>query len=334
MPRQAVLQLRSMRSYSAYGLGIRSELELPELEGRNAGGDVLIKFGHLGADLPKPASPVWSTWTTGDGVYLYWDHVGLFRVRDGREIVIDPSPGWEEARLRLFLLGAAMGVLLHQRGLLVLHASAVAANGGALLFLGAKGLGKSTTAAALLDRGYSFLADDVVALDVGESGSPRALPAFPQIKLWPDAVACLGASPDDLPRLSSLHDKRGLAVTTGFSQEPVPLAAIYVLSGGQKMGTEALRRTDGMIEIVRNLYVARFGKEPLRLGQTLTFRQAAQVAQRVPVHLLKRPSPLGAVDCIAELLDERLVREAGPYRDSSPSIEAPVPRTPLPSWAR
>src|SRR3989454_2089338 len=55
----------------------------------------------------------------------------LFRSREGREIVVEPAPGVDAGTLRLFLLGPVRAVLLHQRGFLVLHASAVVLDGGA-----------------------------------------------------------------------------------------------------------------------------------------------------------------------------------------------------------
>ena len=48
-----------------------------------------------------------------------------------------------------------MGIVLYQRNLLVLHASAVNIAGGAVVFLGVSGEGKSSTAATFVTHGYS-----------------------------------------------------------------------------------------------------------------------------------------------------------------------------------
>src|SRR2546421_132869 len=79
-----------------------------------------------------------------DGACRYLGGVGAFLVRGGREIVVDPAPGVEARVLRLSILGPAFGLLLHQRGRFVLHASAVASGGGVLAFAGGSGWGKST----------------------------------------------------------------------------------------------------------------------------------------------------------------------------------------------
>ncbi|NEX18412.1 MAG: hypothetical protein C1943_17865 [Halochromatium sp.] len=94
--------------------------------------------------------------------------VARYRVQDGREILVDPLPDADPGDVRLWLLGTALGALLHQRGLLPLHVSALALSGGAYAFCGDSGAGKSTLAAALHRRGLALLTDDV-GLAVPES---------------------------------------------------------------------------------------------------------------------------------------------------------------------
>jgi hypothetical protein len=139
---------------------------------------------------------------------LYWPDVGAVLLRHGREITLDPRLEWALDLLRLYLPRPVLALLLHQRGLLVLHASAVSLDGGVVAFLGHSGRGKSTTAATLHARGCAVVADDVVAVDLGASGGPAALPGLFQLKLWPDAVTALGESPEDLPRIHASEEKR------------------------------------------------------------------------------------------------------------------------------
>ena len=44
--------------------------------------------------------------------------VGRYRIEAGNRITVESEPGVPERNVRLFLLGSAFGVLLHQRGLL------------------------------------------------------------------------------------------------------------------------------------------------------------------------------------------------------------------------
>ena len=145
-----------MYRYAAYGLGIHSELLLPELMASEAEADVdvVVRLGTLAPSVLVADPSPYCLYETDEGAYIFWKEVGTLLIRGGSEIVVERAPNVEESRLRLLLLGAAMGVLLHQRGLLVLHASAVEVCDGAAIFLGGRGWGKSTVAAALHARGH------------------------------------------------------------------------------------------------------------------------------------------------------------------------------------
>src|SRR5439155_11302653 len=121
-------------------------------------------------------------------------------------VIAHPTFGVHEVTLRLLLFGPVLAVLLHQRGRLVLHGSAVVLCGAAVGVLGASGWGKSTLAGLLHRRGHRFITDDVVAVDV-EHGRTVA-PGIPELRLWPDTAAALGHDPDVLPPLHPRHQKR------------------------------------------------------------------------------------------------------------------------------
>lgn len=308
-----------MPFYSAFGLLIQSGFPLPELvEAREGEANAVIKLDRV--DSP-------SEWKRGDEfsfllrrgeAYLSWDSIGQFLVRDGKEIVVQPSPGAEESLVRAPLLGMVFATLLHQRGLLTLHASAVVINGGCVAFLGGKQWGKSTLAATLHARGHSLLSDDVVALTVGTGDwglgtgktvpSPQfmALSAFPQVKLWPDAAASLGADLDALPRLCSLTEKRLQRVSSGFSQCASPIRQIFVLGKGPRLEVKPFQPQEAVLEIMRHTHLARFGNYLPPDLKITHFVQCAEVARNVPVHRLDRPQDLLLVPATARLVEEHV----------------------------
>ena len=96
-----------------------------------------------------------------------------YRVSHGCEILIQPDAGALEQDVRGYLLGSIFAVLCHQRGLLPLHASAVAYQGGVAAFLANSGHGKSSMAAHLAGRGFPVVADDVCLVDVRGEGASR-----------------------------------------------------------------------------------------------------------------------------------------------------------------
>ena len=123
-------------------------------------------------------------WVDGGRIGIDVPEVGRYACSDGVLITVEAAPGASEDALRLFLLGSALGCLLTQRGLLVLHGNAFVVDGGCAVVLGHSGAGKSTLAAEMHRRGHLVLSDDVVPVDA----AGRAIPGWPRIKLWQDAL--------------------------------------------------------------------------------------------------------------------------------------------------
>jgi hypothetical protein len=311
-----------MTSYAMFGLAIRSELPLPELTTISCPYDVDVDI-HIDALPAPPSFPQGATRFVRHSettVYLAWKDVGAFLVRGGTEIVCDPSPQVSAREFRCPLLGAVIGVLLHQRGLLTLHASAVSIAGSAVAFLGGKGSGKSTMAAALQSRGHALLCDDVLAIELGEGGGggveaekneavgvnpkksrPLVLPAFPQIKLWPESAEALGYQNSALPTLSETTDKRALRSGVTMSPDRLPLRRIYLLEEGERLASEQMTGSDAFTALLAQSYAPRF------LGSTVSttvyFQQCQAVARRVPIYRLQRPVDFNALSQVAAYID-------------------------------
>lgn len=301
-------------SYNAYGLSVHSVLPLPELvasektfASNEEKADVVIHFGKV-KDVPaEPHSMGRYIHATPTEVHLSWDGIGAFLVRDGREIIVDPLPEVQEQVLRLFILGTTWAMLLHQReNIIVLHASVVAVSDQAAAFIGDKGAGKSTMAAALQAQEHDLVSDDILAIDMSQD-CPMALPGFPHLKLWPDSVVSLGHIPETLPRLRPELEKRGHRVATAFTRAPVPLRCIYVLNQGLKPEIELLHPQQALKELMPHWYGARFGMELLQaLGLSSHFLQCANLANKIPVCRLKRPRSLSALPDVTRLVEEHL----------------------------
>lgn len=294
-------------SYFAYGLTLRSRLALPELStvSPSAAPDVTIERCNL---TPVPEE-VTSEATLlgrfhGNTVHYVWRDYGQFLLRGGREVHYCPLPGAPEDTVRAPLLGVVLGTILHQRGIYTLHASAVSVENGAVAFIGQKGAGKSTTAAALHQRGHRLLTDDVMAVEFTEQGTFVVQPAFPRIKLQPDALSALGHEPTALPRLHNNLDKRIYSADRNFQPGATPLRRIYVLSWGDTCRSSQLSLTDGLVQLLSHAYAARF------LGADAAgekhFRQSQAIVQQVPVHRLERPSDLDRLSDFLEFIESDL----------------------------
>jgi hypothetical protein len=298
-----------MYSYRAYGLTIRSALPLPELIVAEGEPDVVIRFGKLGHQQPEANRATSELRVVGRDICLAWDDVGAFLVRDGREIIIEPISGVEERVVRLFILGTTLAMLLYQRGLTVFHASAVAIGNEVVAFAGVKGAGKSTFAAALHAAGYELVADDIVAIDASQ-GHSMVLPGFPQLKLWPDSINLLGSAPELLPRLRPELEKRSYAVSSRFSQKPLPLRHFCIIDGGSALHLEPLQPHEALTALMPHWYGSRFGMERLRsLGPADFFRQCVGVANSATIYRLKRPRSMSSLADIGRLITKNLMQD-------------------------
>jgi len=265
-----------------YGLNIQINETIPGIvfsDSTPISVDVQICFGSMPSWLSEDqysrviwyvsperevgADPRLVIWKFNNGYYqvLYADGTEFLISDYGSEIWAT----WPPQTLSLedtatYLLGPILGFVLLLRGCSCLHASAIAIGDQAIALLGPAGAGKSTTAAAFAERGYSILAEDVVTLDDRED---RFLvhPAYPCIRLWPASVKALYGEHTDLPRLTPTWEKRYLDLSKDqyeFQNEPLPLAAIYVL--GKRLedasapSIELLSQSEALISLIANTY--------------------------------------------------------------------------------
>lgn len=287
-----------MSHYYSYGLRLHSDVPLPELIPVDAGAcDVRIRLHSGPPPSERDVGPNESL--------LAWEEVGTFWVSRGKVITIYPHDGGDSDLIQFPLMGPVFGTLLSQRGRIVLHASAVEIGGCAVAFVGHKGFGKSTTAAALHARGHALITDDLLPIAVDEDTGPTTWAGYARLSLWPDAVTAVGKDPSALPRLHERVRKKAVPVSLGPG-DALPLDAIYVLSRDERLGIHALTPRESFLELMRYSYCrSRLGR--LEGGDlSPVFRQYTQLAEAVPVRRLVRPADLTALPDIARAVEHDL----------------------------
>ncbi len=299
-----------MHRYSAYNLAISSSLLLPELpilSSAEAKKDITIRLEPIKRPLSNDnLDSEYSYSITKAEAHLYFPEIGTFLMENGRRMTVFPLPNVEERLVRLPLLGAALAVLLYQRGKFVLHASAIGIDGEAVIFVGNKGYGKSTMAAMLCSRGHHLLADDTVVVDLDESEHYIILPGFPQFKLYPDAVmATSNDDPEKLEEVASNLMKRSRRADN-FCKESLPLRAIFVLSEGTELRISQLIPQETIKHLISNTYMARFSSDWQRGIAATNLQQCAAIANQIPVYLLERPRDISALEDVALAVEEQV----------------------------
>lgn len=285
----------SVHHYSLFGLSVRSDLELPELVASNEQrSDVAFRSGKV--ELPDDAAP--GVHVHEDVVVLKIPRVANYRISRGREIVVDPVAGSATANVRLFLLGSALAMLLHQRGLLPLHANAVVISGRAVAFMGASGAGKSTLAAWFNDRGFQVLSDDVCVVEFGARGEPLVRPGVARLRLWRDALQASGRAAGDFePSFVGESARNKFDVPLAQSIGPAgcfELAALYLLDRGDVPTIEALIGVDAVEAVFANTYRGGYIGKVGSSGEH--WSAAVRLVQKVPTFRLTRPWDMGELD--------------------------------------
>ncbi|HEY1604715.1 MAG TPA: hypothetical protein VGF77_03885 [Allosphingosinicella sp.] len=288
--------------YAVFGLAVRSELPLDELPPAAPGAspDIVIRHGETGAPLEGPRGYSASE----EGTLLRVPNVGRYLIRDGREIVVAPDAGAPDHNVRLFLLGSALGALLHQRGLLPLHANAIEMDGKAVAFSGHSGAGKSTIAAWFHDRGHRILTDDVCVIGFDPAGRALAYPGIPRLRLWREALEASGRDAGEYSRSFDTLDKYDVP-SERRALAPLPLAAIYLLRKAEEGAADGLsierqQGVDGVETIVSNTYRGAYLKTIGRTGEHLA--ACLRIARQVPVFRAARLWGFDRFDAQAEAL--------------------------------
>jgi hypothetical protein len=276
--------------YRLFGLALRSTVALPELEScaRDDTPAVEIALGAVdypGDDRGDPEPLV----ATGFGVVLTVTDVARFCISEGRRIIVQPDPAASGRNVRLFLLGSAMGVLLHQRGILPLHANAIDIDGGAIAFMGKSGAGKSTLAAAFHDSGRGILSDDVCAV-IHDGTTFVAQPGIPRLRLWRDAVERSGRAVDAYERAFDALDKYTVGTDLDARPTALPIKAIYLLERDDSGAGPEIRRLSGIAAVqalIENTYRGSF--IPLLGDSRVHFETCLALNRAVPIFALSRP---------------------------------------------
>ncbi len=295
-----------MKAYSAYGLTIQSAVELPELpalDRTDVTPDVVFRKGNVERVPDSVEGNTRRIQASPGRCHLTYDSIGSFLVTDGEEVRFDPkSPETVQKKVvRRLFENEMMALLLHQRGLLVLHGSAVVIDGNAVVFLGPRGAGKSTTAAAFHQQGYSMLEDDVVGIRF-DGDTPTVLPGVPQLRLKPDAVDALNVDgttryPDDGgsgKRYQQLADV----------PDPAPLAGCYILQEGESFALETLAGSEPLFQLVASTYVR--GLLSDTEATATHFKQCSRVFETTPFQRLQRPDDHSKLPTLIEMVADDL----------------------------
>ena len=326
---------RFPRDYVVDGLRVRSSFPLrfaaPCMRAPAPAPDVTVRFGAVPAALRVPVEErqrlgdrMGMEWEAAPGVLLlHMRGVARYLATEGRDVLVEPCGG-DDREIDEHLADKVWTAVLLQRGIFSLHASAVAFEPGAVLFLGSSGAGKSSLLGALLKRGHAMLADDVVGVTLRSSCWRRtpshfpapsadsrvlALPAYPRLRLCADALDALGWQGEALEQ-AGRSGKHPVPVRR-FRASPLPVCALFLLDSHHRNGIEIsmLQGGEAFEALWRRTWRNRLTKG--LGGRRKQFHAVAAMVRQAPVARVMRPAHPFRVDALADSIEAH-VRETVP----------------------
>lgn len=316
--------------YRIYGLSVGCDVELPEATpsappADGAAAQVRVRLG-VQRRVEEPSR--WfnkSPFATGEpflacakiegGYLLRFEGLADFVIdRTGREIVCArKASGISLLTLRHLLLDQTLPLVLNLLGKEAVHATAVLTPHGACAFIGPGGSGKSTLAASFLLAGYPVISDDCLVLE--QRDRIFAIPAYPGLRLWQDAVEALSDSSDQPMPVAEYSSKArllGPRASASFPREPHPLIRIYrLLRGGGELEREAVRAPriaamtarQSFIELLWSAFPLDITDRPMLARQ---FHFFERVVASVPLRQLLVPNDFSSLSAVRQAVLEDL----------------------------
>lgn len=304
----------TLNYYRIFGLNIKCKIVLPEayeIHGIISEFDVEIELNPPQQDYLDQFASTSYRFDNGR-FHFHVPDTAVYSITSGNHIMVNPYPGADEAKIRLYLLGTCMGVLLMQRGILPLHGSAVVIDGKVYAIVGESGAGKSTLAAAFAHSGYPLMTDDVIAVSLSnDSAAATVYPSYPQQKLWEESIEQLGLLSHNYSSIYQRVNKYAVPIRSQFCREPLPLAGVVELikASEPEPSLKAYNSLEGLH--VLNVHTYRNSLLHLLNLQQWQFQSIARLASGLPVYQLRRPadgfSAFNLVDQIVSLTNKREV---------------------------
>ncbi len=280
-----------MFCYVIYGKKIYSDLQFPQLvkipQIKENEADIVIASGRVPQDIKDMEGQ--KKWSFGENLSWLNNLTCWFAVEDGRYITYELKEGGREHYLKLYILGFGLSMAFMQCGEMTIHCSALSKDGKAVLVAGESGSGKSTTTTALLEAGFSLMADDMALVRV-ENGKAFCYPAFPYQKLCRDVVEEGNYDLADLIYIDEDKDKYLVPYEGSFDVNGKEVCAFFYLArmkGATELFTEEVTGINKFHVCVNNLFLRNLLRE--QKYAPLVGAKCLEIASKVNMFLIGRP---------------------------------------------
>jgi len=284
-----------MYTYSICSLIFQIPFECRMLYPASGPPDVFVEFGRIPHKTTGEDQGI-NFQTSPDRAVVNVEGIAIFYISSGNKIVIERVRNTSNDTIRLFLLGIALGITLHQRHYLVLHAFSFKTNNISAAIAGRMGTGKSTLGMALCqNEGYSHIGDDHCVLQM-KNGVVRVLPTYPQIQLWKHSIKHLGFDINEGCRVRPDLEKYAFSTKEKFHPHPLAFQRVYFLCEWNKQEIQ-IKEVDGIEKcqlLIDLTYKPRF---LMGMGlHQLNFTMCTQVAAAISIRKIYYPQYWPCID--------------------------------------
>ena len=293
--------------YSAYQLHITSDLplNLPHSIDNHTQSSISIKAGpvHLTQKLPFLLGDISYGYIAENELVVRVPNIADFQIMNHSVIIYQPFTNVREEEIASYLMSIILLFIVRTQVSCMVHGSAAVytPTGQAVVLVGYKGAGKSTTATALSTHQFTLLGDDVVPLQVNNPSKVSVFPGIPTPRLMHDALQLIFHTTieEKDPESSSWKyqvtppNKRGLMVS--------PLSLLCVLtpdSTVQEMQVRSLQGIQKVQAIAPHLVVIPSLDDPAQV-----LYRATEVVQAIEMIQIIRPVAAMSTKRIAQIVD-------------------------------
>jgi hypothetical protein len=220
--------------------------------------------------------------------YLHFGSLVEFEISIPREEirVHAAADGITPETIRHLIFDQILPRIIAHRGQLVLHASAVQAPAGSIIFAGRSGQGKSTLAASLHSSGFALTGDDAIIVQ-DDAGIMRCQAVYRSLRLFGDSLSSVFGSAPAVSPVAQYTSKQNVLNLdeASYLQDALPVVAIFVLETpeGSEIGVRRLGALDACMTLIEHS----FWLDPADLGQTQRrMHQASALAGSAPTFSL------------------------------------------------
>lgn len=302
--------------YKVYGLAIESELSIDELivldkqERENI--DVKISFETINPEIKEMINNGEIAMYEYNNMWFYINDTAIFHIVNGTHVYIDPCQEANYENIKIYILGAVLGMVLLQKNIIAIHGGGIFINNKGCVFTGDKGVGKSTLTTSLGKRGYKFISDDVCAIKTDDVNKYKICRGFAYHKLREDTMYNLGY--DTLKATQFTSDEKIkkyiIPAFDEFVNYDVPFEYIFEIcvDNVNKVQVEEVIGTKKLDSMISNI----FKIDMLYYSggiQPAYFKKCVEIVKNIKYYKITRPRHIFSVDEQIKLVEEILSKD-------------------------